>query len=263
MKIGNLEVYGIIYKITNVKNGKVYIGQTTKDFKGRYSAKGIGIERVYKRLKIFKKRNKCYNEHLLNSIQKYGFNSFDVCEVFDVAFSRDELNIKEVCWISIYDSYKNGYNSNYGGDGNSGFDGLKKENNPASRRIVQLTLEGTLIKKWDCMAYASENTGASVSKISAVCRGERYTTSGYRWMFLEDYESKDEIKPYKRKKSNTKEVVQLSLDLCYINEYTTMTSAAEYTGSNLKNISACCNKSKKTHNGFIWMYKSEYEKINI
>nr|DAX85667.1 MAG TPA: intron associated endonuclease [Caudoviricetes sp.] len=30
MKVGNLEVYGIIYKITNKVNGKVYIGQTAQ-----------------------------------------------------------------------------------------------------------------------------------------------------------------------------------------------------------------------------------------
>ena len=28
MKIGNLEIYGVIYKVINNINGKVYIGQT-------------------------------------------------------------------------------------------------------------------------------------------------------------------------------------------------------------------------------------------
>lgn len=38
MKLGKLEVYGVIYKITNTINNKVYIGQTTqnKGFDRRY-----------------------------------------------------------------------------------------------------------------------------------------------------------------------------------------------------------------------------------
>ena len=33
MLIGSLEVYGIIYKIENLVNGKIYIGQTSQDGK--------------------------------------------------------------------------------------------------------------------------------------------------------------------------------------------------------------------------------------
>ena len=47
MKINNLEVYGVIYKITNKVNNKVYIGQTTRCFNKRYDSKGVGVERVY------------------------------------------------------------------------------------------------------------------------------------------------------------------------------------------------------------------------
>lgn len=119
MKIGNLEVYGVIYKITNLVNNKVYIGQTTykRGFKDRYNSAGIPIEKVYKHHNKFKKENKSFNKHLLYSIEKYGFDTFEVCEVFDVAFSQDELNIKEQCWISIYKSINPsyGYNSQSGG----------------------------------------------------------------------------------------------------------------------------------------------------
>lgn len=118
MKISNLKVYGIIYGIENKINNKWYIGQTTKynGFKGRYSNKGEGIERVYNYHKYNKDKNNKYNGHLLRSIEKYGFDAFEIHEEIDYAFSKDELDIKEKCWILIKDSFKNGYNRCEGGD---------------------------------------------------------------------------------------------------------------------------------------------------
>ena len=142
MEIGNLEVYGIIYKIENLVNGKVYVGQTTeeKGFDGRYCSKGKDIERIYKHQESLKENNYKYNKHLFDAINKYGFENFSVNKIFDVAFSKEELNIKEQVWISIYNSYNNGYNNNLGGDGNKGFEGLKGELNPTCRKVVQLSL---------------------------------------------------------------------------------------------------------------------------
>ena len=48
MKINELEVYGVIYKVTNKVNNKVYIGQTVHSFNDRYPMKGTGAERIYK-----------------------------------------------------------------------------------------------------------------------------------------------------------------------------------------------------------------------
>lgn len=117
LKVGNIEVYGVIYKITNKVNGKVYIGQTInkRGFNGRYNNYGKGVTRVYNYYKFNKEHNRFVNNHLANAINKYGVNSFDVIEIFDVAFSKEELDIKEKCWINIYDSTKNGYNNREGG----------------------------------------------------------------------------------------------------------------------------------------------------
>ena len=102
MKIGNLEVYGVIYKITNKVNGKVYIGQTITGFDRRY---GNNLSK------------RTSNRHLKYSIQKYGIDNFNISKVFDIAFSKEELDIKEKCWISIYKSTNSdyGYNSEDGG----------------------------------------------------------------------------------------------------------------------------------------------------
>lgn len=104
MKIGNLEVYGVIYKITNKVNNKVYIGQTVLGFKKRYGNTNWW--------------DKTHNEHLKNSVEKYGIKNFEVDEVFDFAFSREELNIKEISYITMYKSNnkKFGYNKKDGGN---------------------------------------------------------------------------------------------------------------------------------------------------
>lgn len=120
MRIGNLEVYGIIYKITNKVNGKSYIGQTRREngFKGRYPHGGEGIERVYiyykKEIEI-NDRHSHVNYHLFNSIGKYGFENFEVTEVYDIAFSQQELDIKEKVYIKYFDCINNGYNKLEGG----------------------------------------------------------------------------------------------------------------------------------------------------
>lgn len=127
MKIGNIEVYGIIYKIINKINNKVYIGQTKNGFNKRYDAKGVGIERVYNYYKNNITTGK-YNQHLINSIKKYGCNNFEVVEILDVAFSKKELDIKEKVYISIFDSTNKskGYNKRDGG--NDGFQTIESKN---------------------------------------------------------------------------------------------------------------------------------------
>ena len=113
------EVYGIIYIIKNKVNNKIYVGQTSskKGFKGRYPCGGEGIERVFKCHKRNRDNNRTYNEHLLRSIEKYGFDAFEVDEEFDVAYSKEELDKLEDMYIKVYDCMNsdNGYNNKEGG----------------------------------------------------------------------------------------------------------------------------------------------------
>ena len=110
-----MEIYGVIYKIENLVNGKVYIGQTTKGFDKRY--RGHSIEGVYKYHKSKFESNDNYNKHLYNAIEKYGFENFKVYEQFDIAFSKIELDIKEKVYITLYNSTNKeyGYNNKEGG----------------------------------------------------------------------------------------------------------------------------------------------------
>ncbi len=86
----------IIYKVTNLLNGKIYIGQSIKD-DSNYFGSGVLIK---------------------NAIEKHGKDNF-IKEIIDTANSVDELNEKEIYWISEYNSTdkKIGYNLCSGGKG--------------------------------------------------------------------------------------------------------------------------------------------------
>jgi len=91
---------GIIYKITNLVNNKIYIGQTTRPFKDR----------------INDYKNGYGNPYLNNSILKYGFDKFKF-EIIDHVYNIIELNEKEIEWIKLYNSTSKdvGYNIESGG----------------------------------------------------------------------------------------------------------------------------------------------------
>ena len=254
MKIGNLEVYGIIYKIENLVNGKVYIGQTIQGFDKRYSENGINsVEKVYNHHNHRRITNRYYNDHLLKSMNKYGLNNFKVNKIIDYAFSEYELNIKEKCWIQYYDSFYNGYNRTFGGD-----DSMKGKDNPSSRSIVQLDMNGNFIKQWDYMTEAQEYTGVNICKMAGVAKGERRSAGNYIWVYTEDYDINRDYS-YKEYIPNTRKVVQLDLNGNFIKEYDGCQKASEYNGLNVKSINRCCLHERKSYANYIWMFKDEYD----
>ena len=89
-----------IYKITNLINGKCYIGQTTNSKRrfAEHKAKGYGLEK---------------NKILYYAFDKYGIENFS----FEVIESQIEnYNEREIYWIRYYDSFENGYNQTEGGE---------------------------------------------------------------------------------------------------------------------------------------------------
>lgn len=98
---GNL----IIYKATNLLNGKVYIGQTTNSLKYRK-------EQHIREAKCAKRKSVYFH----NAINKYGEVNFSFEEI-DSAETIDELNEKEQYWIKFYHSTdkRYGYNLDSGG----------------------------------------------------------------------------------------------------------------------------------------------------
>lgn len=97
-----------VYSITNKINNKRYIGVTQELF-------------VRKRVHFWRLKNgKHPNLKLTNAFKKYGEDAF----VFEVLESlsdvnREELLEREILYIKMFDTYKNGYNMSMGGDGSA------------------------------------------------------------------------------------------------------------------------------------------------
>lgn len=96
---------GKIYIIKNVENDKVYIGKTFNTIHCRFK------EHIRD-----SRKNKTENRKLYRAIRKYGEDKFYV-ELIEEDIDETILNQKEIDYIKLFDSFKNGYNTTLGGDG--------------------------------------------------------------------------------------------------------------------------------------------------
>lgn len=144
-------MYGYIYLTANSVNGKIYIGQkkSSKFLEHKYLGSG-------KRLK--------------SAIKSYGENSFSV-KMIDTAESFEELNEKEIYWISFYNSTDEniGYNISFGGGVLTGFDVWNK-----GKSGLQTMSEETK-KKMSESHFGQFRTDEVKKKISDSLKGKKRT----------------------------------------------------------------------------------------
>lgn len=199
------ERYGIIYKVTNEINEKVYIGQTIVPLNERISAH------------ISRSLNKKDNMHFHRAIRKYGKVNFR-WEVIARCDSKEELDKAEIAMIKKYNSRKEGYNSTRGGEGGSdpGFkhtretkkkiaESLRGEENPNygkhrseetkrkiseanAKRYIVITPEGEEIFVYGiakfCRNYMREKL--QYRNLIKVAQGKRKQYKGYKCYYYND-----------------------------------------------------------------------------
>ena len=215
-----------IYKIENLVNNKIYIGQS------------IEIE------KRWKKHLSSQDDFLIHkAIRKYGKNNFNFTILEEC--KPNQLDEKECFWIKYYNSLvPKGYNMISGGSNGAGLaKGLK---------VIQYSLKGEYIAEYNSALQASNLTGIDHWSICACCRKEYKHSGGFQWRYASDTSEVDSI-------SIRTNFIILQLDKeteKVIAEFPSIAEASRATGIASPTICNVCNGKGKTAGGFKWKYKN-------
>ena len=222
-----------IYKIENLINSKVYIGQST-DIKERWANHKRVIFENNKRSEI-KKRYPLYL-----AFEKYGIENFSF-EILEEC-SLEELDTKEQFYIKKYNSYidfpnSNGYNLTLGGDG--------------TRKVTEEQILN-ILKLWD--------EGKTTGEIMDILQVEKHAIIKYLKLFSSTYsvEESDFRGRINAGISHRKKVDCYDLWGNYLKTYSSITEASEILDLNKQKIINCC-KGKSPR---VKKYRFTYEKEN-
>ncbi|MCC8068781.1 MAG: GIY-YIG nuclease family protein [Ruminococcus sp.] len=270
-----------IYKITNILNQKVYIGQS------------VDIE------KRWAEHIRCANNSdkpntIYQAIRKYGVENFTF-EVIEEC-SQEKLNEREIYWIDYYNSYYDGYNMTLGGDNGYLFDynflveqykiyktteetakhcgcqphtvskALKAFNivpnadSLGTKRPIKQIDPTTLktIATYPSLAEAVKAIGEkNTSAISRVLAGKGQTAYGYIWKDI-DFDETTLTPIHKTKEDHSQQLLE-EYDLQTnerINIFNSVKDACLFYNKNPKNscIYRVCRGERKSWNGSGWRF---------
>lgn len=207
-----------IYIIKNKLNDKVYIGKTSKSIEERFKVHKVDMKK-YKNRKLYKAMNEL-------GVENFYIEKLDETDSFETS---SELEIK---YIKKYDSYKNGYNGNYGGEGK------------------KLISEET----WnEVLEYVKTKKDFLISDVNKNFNIDRKT--------IKDFLNKNNIiaNEFDKHKERVDEHKYKSIH-CYdkdnvlIKVFTDYNSIKQFIGENvyIYNIIRVCDSKRKTAYGYIW-----------
>ena len=236
-----------IYKIINLKNDKIYVGQS------------IHIEKRWIDHKCTLRKGIHRNQYLQNAWNKYGENAFkhEIIEECNIL----ELDEKEIYWIKYYNTNNplHGYNLDGGGKGNRNISDITREKlsiinsgkyNPMAHSVICLeTLE-----IFETITKANSKYNIPKGEITACCNRKRKIAKGYHWMYYDKYLLSDEnsINMILNEKPNSHNVKVLNITTNI--SYDSIKSASECTGIHRDRISKCCRGIVKSADGYEWKY---------
>jgi len=231
---------GIIYLSECTVTGKIYVGQTIRNFEKRQAQ--------------HKKDSEVCDYKFYRAIRKYGWDNFNWAVIVEGVENIDSLNSLEQYWIKELDTFKNGYNSTTGGEGYIVSDETRKK--------LSESLKGE--KSPNYGKHLSEETRR---KLSESLKGNHFSEE-HRRKLSESLKGKHLSEETRRKMSEShkgrtganspcsKPVIQLDKETgTVIAEFAGLNEVERVTGVNKSSISNVCRGKRKSAGGYYWQYK--------
>lgn len=227
----------IVYKITNKVNGKIYIGCTTKTIKHR--------------LDMHFRQRKGYSNYTTigRAIMKYGINNFTIEEI-EKLDTKEEMFLREIYWISYYNSTDNGVGYNVSKGGHCG-PILIGENNPSFGKKKPKLSE--LNKSRKGLKLSEEHKQNVIKAMTGKKRNDltKSKMSTSRKAAWENGKYSGEEYIHKLSKYRSEEIRKNGINVICLNNgrvYISIARAANDLGLNRGNVGAVIN-GKTTHTG--------------
>ena len=104
---------------------------------------------------------------------------------------KTDNRVENLCWVTREENQNNELTRKHISESKKGenhpmYNKVGKDNKK-SIKVVQLSLDGELVKIWDGMRYIERVTGFYQSNICQCCKNKLKSYKGYIWMYYEDY----------------------------------------------------------------------------
>jgi len=236
-------VVGIIYKIRNKINNKIYIGQTIRSLNERISEYKNGLG----------------NEYLNNAFNKYGWDNFEF-SIIDTANTIEELNNKEIKYIIEYKSNQKEFGYNIQSSGNNATTTIDTINKMSKSHLGIKQNEEWINKR---IAISGSDEAKKYGKRKSEDEKKQLSKKSAKFWLGKSRSDETKQKISKTKKMNglseyqkqkiCKKVYRINIKTNEITVFDSTNKASEYIGVNQSTISRWCSK-QRIISGYLWKF---------